>query len=89
MCKYEFTSNESEPGLETVMNELRKNQKGISNLKYLKPPDEGILQFLSYSSLHKSKVDFYEKIDLWTKFRKSNSKTVGCPHLGALNISDY
>jgi len=26
MCKYEFTSNESEPGLETVMNELRKNQ---------------------------------------------------------------
>ena len=23
MCKYEFTSNESEPGLETVMNELQ------------------------------------------------------------------
>ena len=64
MCKYEFTSNESEPGLETVMNELRKNQKGISNLKYLKPPDEGILQFLSYSSLHKSKVDhFFIKIN--------------------------
>jgi len=39
-------------------------QKGISNLKYLKPPDEGILQFLSYSSLHKSKVDhFFIKIN--------------------------
>ena len=35
------------------------------------------------------KVGSFEKIDLWTKFQYSISKTVGCPHLRALNISDY
>ena len=41
-----------------------QKKKGISNLKYLLPSDEGILQFLSYSSEIWSRDQFFQKNQL-------------------------